>query len=157
MHLNSAQCTNALNIEGFLWLMGRSTFRTKRTMTTWLLDKTIHQRSNNPLKTTFLIITHDHLIFTMAHPDFIVCSLMRNSIGLKIDNAFRHTHCNFPFLPMIEVNMGLVNDLTFPFQSPFKPYEMPWFFVYDVCPYVNPFTSCNEQRLGYSQVTSDIR
>ena len=60
MHLNSAQCTNAQNLEGFVLLMGRCTFRTKRTLTTWLLDKTIHQRSNNPLKTTFfLIITHD--------------------------------------------------------------------------------------------------
>ena len=29
------------------------------------------------------IITCDPSIYTMDHPDFIVCSLMENSIGLK--------------------------------------------------------------------------
>ena len=27
---------------------------------------------------------HNHSIYTMDHPDFIVCSFMENSIGLKL-------------------------------------------------------------------------
>ena len=29
------------------------------------------------------IITYDPLVYTMEHPDFIVCSFLENSIGLK--------------------------------------------------------------------------
>ena len=35
-------------------------------------------------------VTRDPSIYTMGHPDFIVCSFMDNSIGLKRVNDKKH-------------------------------------------------------------------
>ena len=59
------------------------------------------------------IITCDTSIYTMGHPDFIACSFMENSIGLKRVNSLGSSY----FMKSFHIVIGGVhrNDISLPF------------------------------------------